>query len=145
MKPTIQDYMTPAAHTIGLKRSLTDAHRLMREYQIRHLPVLDGGKLVGIVTERDLHLIETLKGVDPDEVLVEEAMSQEAFTVTPETTLADAAREMEKHRYGSAVVTRGGHVIGIFTTIDALRALSELAAPNGKARREAGAPRDIHQ
>lgn len=57
------------------------------EHQIRHLPVLDGGKLVGIVTQRDLHLVETLKGVDQQTVTVEEAMSQDVYTVEPETPL----------------------------------------------------------
>lgn len=127
MKKAIRSYMTPSAHTIGIGRSLADAHRVMREHQIRHLPVLDGGKLVGIVTERDLHLIETLKGVDQNTVAVEEAMSQDVYAVEPETPLAQVVGAMAEHRYGSAVIAHRDHVLGIFTTIDALRVLAKLA------------------
>lgn len=128
MKRRIKDHMTPSVHTIGVGRTLADAHRLMREYQIRHLPVLEGGKLVGIVTERDLHLIETLKGVDQRDVSVEEAMSQEVYSVEPDTELAEVARTMAERRYGCTVVARGADVMGIFTTIDALRVLADTLA-----------------
>jgi acetoin utilization protein AcuB len=63
--PTIQKYMTPMPHTIGSDQSLQKAHELMREFKIRHLPVLKGGKLVGILTDRDIALVETLKDVNP--------------------------------------------------------------------------------
>ena len=72
-EPTIDQFMTRAPHTIGYHQTLATAHRMMRELSIRHLPVLDGGKLVGILSQRDLHFIETLKDVDPDEVPVSEA------------------------------------------------------------------------
>lgn len=128
MKRHIKDHMTPSVHTIGVGRTLADAHHLMREYQIRHLPVLEGGKLVGIVTERDLHLVETLKGVDQRDVTVEEAMSQEVYSVEPDADLAEVARTMAERRYGCTVVTRGAEVMGIFTTIDALRVLADTLA-----------------
>lgn len=135
MKKAIRNYMTPSAHTIGVGRSLSDAHRVMREHQIRHLPVLDGGKLVGIVTQRDLHLVETLKGVDQKTVAVEEAMSQDVYSVEPETPLAEVVGAMAEHRYGSAVIAHEGHVLGIFTTVDALRVLAELTSDKPKGRR----------
>lgn len=126
MTHVVDDFMTRSVHTIGTQSPLTDAHRLMNEHAIRHLPVLEGGRLVGVVSMRDLHLIETLKGVDPKEVAVEEAMAQEAYTVPPGTALLEVARTMAMHKYGSAVIAREGHVEGIFTTIDALRALETL-------------------
>ena len=100
-------------------------------HAIRHLPVLEGGRLVGMLSQSDLHLIETLKDVVPKEVLVEEAMSQDAYTVAPETRLADVAREMALHKYGSAVILHGEEVLGIFTTTDALRALDTVLARRG--------------
>jgi len=121
----IDKYMTLAPLSIGSEQSLAKAHQLMREHHIRHLPVLKGGKLLGVVTERDLHLVETLRDVDAEEVLVEEAMTSEVFTVKKGTLLVDAARAMIEHKYGSAVVMDGNHVCGIFTTIDALKALVE--------------------
>jgi acetoin utilization protein AcuB len=126
MNDAIENFMTRSVHMIGTKSPLTEAHRLMNDHAIRHLPVLEGGRLVGMLSQRDLHLIETLKDVVPKEVLVEEAMSQDAYTVAPETPLADVAREMALHKYGSAVIVRGKEVLGIFTTTDALRALDTV-------------------
>jgi acetoin utilization protein AcuB len=139
MTHVVDDFMTRIVHTIGTQSPLTDAHRIMNDHAIRHLPVLEGGKLVGVVSMRDLHLIETLKGVDPKEVAVEEAMAQEAYTVPPGTALLEVARTMAMHKYGSAVVARDGRVEGIFTTIDALKALEALlTSPQAEA---APAPR----
>ena len=135
MAYAVDDFMTRAVHTIGTRSPLSEAHRLMNEHAIRHLPVLEGETLVGVVSMRDLHLIETLKGVDPEEVNVEEAMSRDAYTVPPGTPLVEVARTMAMHKYGSAVITREGHVEGIFTTIDALKALDALlSSPMAEAR-----------
>ena len=120
--------MTRSPHTVAIDRTLKEAHSLMRQFRIRHLPVLEGGKLVGIVSERDLHLLETLRDVNPAEVSVEEAMSQEVFVTEPGSSLARVARVMASRKLGSAVVVHHGQVLGIFSTVDALRALSEIAA-----------------
>src|SRR5262245_23912033 len=103
----IKDHMTAGAHTIGRDQTLATAHRLMRDNGIRHLPVLDGGKLAGIVSERDLHFVETLGDVVPDQVSVEEAMTTDVFTVAPTANLRDVALSMADHKYGSAVVVEG--------------------------------------
>jgi acetoin utilization protein AcuB len=126
MPHTVDAFMTRTVHTIGSRSPLTEAHRIMNEHAIRHLPVLEGGRLVGMVSMRDLHLIETLKGVDPKEVTVDEAMAQDAYTVPPGTALIEVARTMALHKYGSAVIARDGHVEGIFTTVDALKALDAV-------------------
>jgi acetoin utilization protein AcuB len=126
MNDAIENFMTSSVHTIGTKSPLTEAHRVMNDHAIRHLPVLEGGQLVGMLSQRDLHLIETLKDVVPKEVLVEEAMSQDAYTVAPGTPLEEVAREMALHKYGSAVIVQGREVLGIFTTTDALRALDTV-------------------
>jgi acetoin utilization protein AcuB len=126
MSLSIRHYMTPSPHTIAIDRTLADAHSLMRRYRIRHLPVLERGELVGIVSERDLHLVETLKDVNPAQVMVEEAMSQDVFVTEPGTSLARVARIMASRKLGCTVVVHQGHVLGIFSTVDALRALSEI-------------------
>ncbi|HSP81625.1 MAG TPA: CBS domain-containing protein [Myxococcaceae bacterium] len=141
MSHLIDDFMTRSVHTIGVKSPLTEAHRIMNEHAIRHLPVLEGGTLVGMVSMRDLHLVESLQGVDPKEVSVEEAMSQDAYTVPPGTALAEVARTMAMHKYGSAVVSDKGRVLGIFTTIDALTALDALLAKPRPAPRRKTTPR----
>jgi acetoin utilization protein AcuB len=121
---TIADRMTKTPHLIGAEQSLDAAHELMRKHRVRHLPVLHGGKLIGVVSERDLHLLQTFRDVDPARVKVEEAMSQDVYAVTPKTPLKDVVREMAQRKLGSAVVVEGTHVIGIFTTVDALDTLA---------------------
>jgi acetoin utilization protein AcuB len=125
--PPIALYMSRQPWTIRKDATMAQAHRVMREHRIRHLPVLEGGVLVGIVTERDLHLIETLPGSDPDEVAVEEAMTVDVYAVTTEAPTDRVVENMAKHKYGSAIVLdRHGRVEGIFTTIDALQAMADL-------------------
>jgi acetoin utilization protein AcuB len=124
--PEIREYMTPSPQTISRNRSLSAAGRLMREHHLRHLPVLDGGRIVGVISERDLFLIESLPGVNPTDVRVEEAMIQDVFTVTPNTPVAEAIETMIGRKVGSVVVCEGNRVIGVFTTIDALCALHHL-------------------
>lgn len=121
--PTVQHYMTTAPHSIGVDQPLSRAHSMMREHHIRHLPVLSGGRLVGVLSERDLHLLETLAGVDPQQVAVEEAMSTVVYAVPPDTPLDEVAAEMAEHRYGCVVVMDRERLAGVFTTIDLARAL----------------------
>lgn len=135
-KTTIRQYMTPSPHTIGAEQMLTVASEVMRQHKIRHLPVLRGGNVVGILSQRDVALISGLPGVDPAEVPVEDAMSQEVYAVRPETPLDEVAATMAAHKYGAAlVVGERGHVVGVFTVIDALHALAD-GAPT-KIRRAA--------
>lgn len=124
--PSIQKYMTTAPHSIGKEQSLAHAHEVLRSHHIRHLPVLDGGQLVGMLTQRDLALIETLKDVDARKVTVEDAMSTEVYVVSPDAPLDEVANEMAEKKYGSAVVVQNHKVVGIFTTVDACSALSDL-------------------
>ncbi len=124
--PSIQKYMTTTPHSIGVDQTLARAHQAMRDNAIRHLPVLSGGRLVGILTDRDLGLVESLKDVDPAEVTVEDAMSTSVYAVAPDAPLDEVASTMAEHRYGSAIVMQNDKVVGIFTTVDACRALAEL-------------------
>jgi acetoin utilization protein AcuB len=125
-RAAIREFMTPLPHTIGRDQPMSAAHRLMNEHRIRHLPVLAGGELVGIVSDRDLKFVEALKDVDPERVTIEEAMSQAPYTVAPETPLGEVVSKMADERYGAALVVERGSVVGIFTAIDALRTLSDM-------------------
>jgi acetoin utilization protein AcuB len=120
----VERFMSPAPVTIAPERTLADAHRLMRERNIRHLPVVDRGRLVGLLSQRDLYLLETLASVDPAAETVGEAMSAEPYAVAPDAPLELVAVEMADRRIGSAVVVDRGAVVGLFTTVDALRALA---------------------
>jgi acetoin utilization protein AcuB len=119
----IADYMTALPHTVGSEQTITFAQQLMEKYGIRHLPVLHGGELYGIVSDRDLGMIAGLNEVNPDNTTVEEAMTQEAYTVSKDASLIDVLKEMLEHKYGSVVVVEGTKIVGIFTTHDALALL----------------------
>ncbi len=123
--PTIERYMSPSPHTIGSDQPLSVAHQVMHRHDIRHLPVLRGGRIVGVVSLRDLHLMETLPGVHADELSVEEAMSQDVYSVPRDAPLAQVARTMATRKLGSAVVLEHNKVVGVFTTVDALHALAD--------------------
>ena len=137
---TVGRFMTARPVCIASDRTLAEAHRTMRERGIRHLPVVDGGRLVGVVSQRDLYLLETLQGVSPEEERVREAMTAEPFTVAAEAPLDEVAVAMAEHKYGSAVVLDRGQVVGLFTTVDALRALATVLR---RARRSGAEPRVV--
>jgi acetoin utilization protein AcuB len=122
----IRHFMTPAPHSIGRDQPLSIAHARMRELGVRHLPVLDAGKLAGILSQRDAYFVETMRDVDPAQVPVEEAMSTDVYVVEPDASVEEVAGEMAERKYGCAVVARGPRILGIFTTIDALKTLAAL-------------------
>lgn len=123
----VQDFMTKSPHSIGVELSVGDAKKIMRAYKIRHLPVLDGGNLVGVVSDRDVRMIEAVsQGQKLSEIPIEEAMSQAVYTVSPTMPLQVCARHMSSHLLGSAVVMKGSRVVGVFTTTDALAALAQI-------------------
>ena len=129
--PTVGQYMTAHPHTISPSQSLAVARRLMLEHGVRHLPVLDGARVAGLLSERDLLLVESMPGVLPAEVRVEEAMVASTYTEAPDAPIADVVEQMVERKLGSTVIVDGAHVVGVFTSVDALRALHDLlrAAP----------------
>lgn len=127
--PTVEEFMTPQPMTIGRDQTLAVAHRMMRENKIRHLPVLEKGDLVGVLSQRDLYFLETIAGVDLDKDKVDDAMTQEAYAVPPEEPIDKVAARMAKAKMGCAVVVEKNRVIGIFTATDALRMVAKGAVP----------------
>ena len=117
--------MTRSPHTIGRDQTLKTASEVMREHGVRHLPVLHGGQLLGILSNRDVFLVESLEGVDEDAVTVEEAMTAEPYIVAEGDDLKSVVTTMAESKFGAAVVMEGRNVTGIFTTIDALNALGD--------------------
>jgi acetoin utilization protein AcuB len=124
--PVVRQYMTGAPTTIARGQSLAAARESMARHEVRHLPVVDGTRIVGIVSERDLLLLEALPGVNPPDVRVEEAMVKDVFTVPPDAPVGEVIETMIVGKLGSAIVCEQGRVVGVFTTVDALRALHEL-------------------
>lgn len=124
----VRDIMTTRPVTIGPEAPLGAALQAMREKEIRHLPVVDdGGRLVGILTDRDLRQasfarFRALREADRD-LTVQDAMSWAVVTTHPEATTAQAAAVMFERRIGSLPVVEDGRLVGILTERDLLAAL----------------------
>jgi len=124
--------MTPDPVTVSPNVSVLEALRLMNERKIRRLPVVDSGKLVGIVTDRDLLLASpspatTLAIWEIHDLLgkltVEKVMASEVISVDEETPLEEAARIMADNRVGGLPVLRGGKLVGIISESDLFKTL----------------------
>jgi acetoin utilization protein AcuB len=124
--PEVQKYMTPIPHTIGAEQSLATARDFMKKHSIRHLPVLSNGKVVGILSDRDVKMAIGFEGVNPILTRVEDFALEDPYTVGPHAKLDEVASEMAEKRIGSALILDQNHLVGIFTATDALRALSDL-------------------
>ena len=127
----VGDYMSAAPRTIGREQSLRAARHLMRANEVRHLPVLHAGELVGVVSDREVSILETLPGSDL--FTVEEAMVPDAYIVNADAPLENVASEMASRRVGSAIVLDGPDVVGVFTAVDALRALADALKPEARS------------
>lgn len=126
----IGDHMTPMPVCIPIDEDLDAAVTLMQKHGVRHLPVVDGNDLAGILSDRDLAIIESLLPAGEWETIsVAEAMTPKPYTVSPDADLSEVAARMAERKYGSAVVANeDGRVLGVFTTTDALRVLARLSA-----------------
>jgi acetoin utilization protein AcuB len=125
-------HMTPAPVCVQLDADLSAAVELMEQHNIRHLPVMDGETLTGVVTDRDLAMIESLLPEEWETICVAEAMTPEPYTVQPDAALWEVAKHMAREKFGCAVITdERGAVVGLFTTSDALRVLADLAEREG--------------
>ena len=137
------DIMTPAPVTIGPDAQVGEALRLMRENHIRHLPVVDGGKLVGLVSDRDLReYTPPLEGVEEFEYMVElldrklgRLAHGEVVAFGADAQLGDAVDAMIDRRIGAVcIVDDEDGVVGIVSYVDVLKAVRDVV-PRGIVRR----------
>lgn len=130
--PMIEKVMTSMPHSIGSKMTIKDASKMMKENHFRHLPVEEGGRLVGILTDRDIKLAASFG--DEKTLIVEEVMTQDPYTIKPHTPLFEVVMEMAEKKIGSAIIQQdNGKVVGIFTSTDGLRILADELQKNYKA------------
>jgi acetoin utilization protein AcuB len=123
---SVGHYMTRAPYAISPGDLLGAARRLMDEHAIRHLPVQVGGKLVGILSDRDLQLVWSLAHAPPEALTVEDAMTPEPYAVGPNTPLGEVVGVLSGRKIGSAVVLDGERIVGVFTSTDAMHALADV-------------------
>ena len=126
MMPSVSRFMTTHPVTIDRASTLAVARRLMQAHEIRHLPVVDDGRLVGVVSDHDVRLLERMAKLDADTVRVEQAMVRNPCVVTGDTALDEVTEIMAEHKYGSVIIMGRDGVEGIFTAIDACQALTKI-------------------
>lgn len=120
----VKERMSQRLITIHPEASLAEARVLLEQHRIRHLPVVEAGRLVGILTDRDIRSAASTSSLE--RVKAAEAMTRNVIPVDPETRVQEAAKLMLTHRIGAVPVLRGGQVVGILTTTDLLKAFVEL-------------------
>jgi acetoin utilization protein AcuB len=129
---TVGDWMSKAPMAVAEDTPIRDAVSLMQGAEVRHLLVLDGPVLTGILSSRDLRRLLTPDAASP--LLagpVRSIMSEGPVSVAPETPLITAARLLLEQRIGAVPVRQGERIVGIFTVPDALEALLALAEGSG--------------
>ena len=123
----IRDVMTINVVTIPSKTSISDARRIMEAHRIQRLPVMDKGKLVGIVTARRLESVSPSKATSLtvwemsyllNTTQVKEIMEKKVVTVSPDTTTEEAVAVAQSNKVGCLLVVDSGQVVGITTTND---------------------------
>jgi acetoin utilization protein AcuB len=132
----VRDAMTREVITVSPRTSVLNARRLLHAHGIRHLPVVEDGRVVGMLSDRDVRigdreLAESLARLQSDLISgryreVETVMSAPALTAQPNQTVEAAARIMLDHRIGGLPVVRSGELAGIITLTDCTEALLRL-------------------
>ncbi len=137
----VRDIMNTSLTTIPLASSLLDAAITMRRSSLRHLPILDAERLVGIITERDVQRCapSLLSPITQEEynatfenTPIERVMFRNPVTVTPDSSIRDAVLLMLDRKVGCLPVVEGGRLVGILTRSDLMNLLMNfLPAPPG--------------
>ena len=123
----VEDVMTRAVILDSADDTLAEAAGKMREHQTGSLLVMDGDRLIGIFTERDL-LKAVARGVEPKSARIDEAMTSNVITIGPEATLREAAGLMAAKWIRHLPVVLEGHVLGVISQRDLTGVLSQMLA-----------------
>jgi len=124
--------MTRDVVTVPSTATVADALDTLNAHTIRHLPVVDDGKVVGILSDRDLRKAMTGR---PDETIVADVLTEDPVTVSPHDPVDTAARLLVEHDVGCVPVVEHGELVGIVTASDLLQSYVELMAGREKHTR----------
>lgn len=131
----VRDVMTEATVTESPRDSLRSAAERMWRQQTGSLIIAEGDQLIGIITERDL-LRAVALGADPDKTSVDDAMTTQVFTVTPDMLLQDAAREMAARWIRHLPVVGGGKLLGVVSMRDVTGVFAAMTGGDVKVEHE---------
>lgn len=123
----VREYMSRLPQEIDCREPLDAAMRRMQWYAVRHIPVMDGAHVFGILSGSDVHAAWQQHGPRASELPVGEVCRRGPLSVSPVTPIPEVARQMVEHGVTSALVVDDGVLVGIFTSVDALRVLADLA------------------
>lgn len=119
MGKSIRDVMTSNPQSVEPSSTVADAARLMRDHDVGSLPVVENGKLTGVVTDRDIAVRAVAEGKDPQSTKVAEVLSQDLVTIDPQQDLDEALRLMARHQVRRLpVVEEDGRLVGIVSQAD---------------------------
>jgi len=123
---TIGEAMTPAPFAVEADAPLSVARSILLRERIHHLPVVRRGFPVGLVTDRDLHLVSHLSNdlMPDDEFTTGDICLPDPYIVEPEMPLTEVSAVLARERIGAAMIVEDSRLIGIFTTHDACRLLA---------------------
>ncbi|NOT25461.1 MAG: CBS domain-containing protein [Acidobacteria bacterium] len=125
--PMMASVMTPFPFYVEPEDSLRRAREMMVQHGVRHLPVLKHHELVGILTDRDIkRALDPDLGLPPrDGLFVNDIYVRQPYSVDVSVPLDGVLDHMTRHNLGSALVTKHGRLVGIFTAMDACREYCE--------------------
>lgn len=128
LKVPVEEFTTPDPLTANENTSIQELIKIMKEHEIRHLPILRKGVVVGIVSDRDVRVASALTSAEKKQIQACDIMVNDPITVNSQTPLEDVAFEMSEKKIGSVIVNdENDNFLGIFTATDALNALIEIA------------------
>ena len=129
---TVDEFTTPEPVTATEDLSIDELQRLMEKHGIRHLPVVRGESVVGVISDRDVRLVAGLTYAEKHQVRAGDVMTPDPLIVSATARLDEVALAMSERKVGSAIVTEAdGKLLGIFTATDALNALIEIVRGGG--------------
>lgn len=127
MQVAVEEYTTPNPITADENMPIGDVQRLMADHGVRHLPVVRDGRVVGVISDRDVRVVLGLSIEHQQQVRAGDVMAVDPLTVSAATPLDEVAYAMSDRKVGSAIVNdEQGELLGIFTATDALNALIEV-------------------
>lgn len=121
----VRDLMTESPTTCEPSTTVVEAARVMASEDVGPVPIVDGGRLVGIVTDRDIVVRVVAEGQDPSSATIGDVASSDLVTVQPDTALQEAERLMAENQVRRLLVTEGDRLVGIVAQADIARALDE--------------------